>query len=149
MQGDSRYPLRHWTYTYRESDESAVARLWWEVFPDSPPHNVPESDIQRKLAIQREQFIVGELSGRIIATAMATDDDHRGWVYYLAVLAEYRRFGYGQAMMVEAERRLPDAGCTKVNLMVHDSNRDVVGFYEGLGYRVEPVLTMGKLLKSA
>jgi ribosomal protein S18 acetylase RimI-like enzyme len=36
-------------------------------------------------------------------------------------------------------------GCTKVNLQVREGN-PVVGFYEALGYEVEPRVSMGKSL---
>ena len=43
---------------YSESDEEAVVRLWREVFPDSPHWNDPQTDIHRKLAVQRQLFLV-------------------------------------------------------------------------------------------
>ena len=46
---------------YVETDEEAVARLWREVFPDAPAWNRPESDIARKLSVQRELFLVATL----------------------------------------------------------------------------------------
>ena len=39
--------------SYAESDEAQVIQLWREVFPDNPSWNVPKSDIDRKLAVQR------------------------------------------------------------------------------------------------
>ena len=63
-------------------------------------------------------FLVGEHDGRIVATVMAGYDGHRGWIYYLGVLPEHRRAGYGRAILAEAERLLRLEGCPKINLQV-------------------------------
>jgi predicted N-acetyltransferase YhbS len=55
---------------YLESDEAAVAALWREVFPAAPAWNQPEANIQRKLAVQRELFLVAVLDSEVVGTAM-------------------------------------------------------------------------------
>jgi len=131
---------------YLESDEAAVAELWREVFPHAPSWNVPEADIERKLAVQRELFFVATLGSEVIGTAMAGYDGHRGWVYYVAVRARYRRQGIGTALMERVEGELTRLGCPKVNLQVRASNEAVVSFYQKLGYTVEERVSMGKRL---
>jgi ribosomal protein S18 acetylase RimI-like enzyme len=131
---------------YTESDEAGVIRLWREVFPDNPPWNDPKADIYRKIGCQPELFLVCELKGRIIGTVMAGFDGHRGWVHLVAVAADCRQRSIGRAMMKEAEERLRQVGCTKINLQVRASNQGVVAFYEKLGYAVEERVSMGKRL---
>ncbi len=131
---------------YAESDEAQVIQLWREIFPDNPSWNVPKADIDRKLTVQRDLFLVGDLAGEIVATVMAGFDGHRGWVHLVAVAPKYRQKGFGRAMMVEAERKLSDIGCTKINLQVRATNQGVVSFYEKLGYSVEERVSMGKRL---
>jgi ribosomal protein S18 acetylase RimI-like enzyme len=131
---------------FQEKDEPQVIALWKRAFPDDPPWNDPHQDIQRKLRIQRELFLVGELAGRVTATVMAGFDGHRGWVYLVAVAPECRQRGFGRAMLKEAERRLRAMGCTKINLQVRASNKGVVAFYQKLGYAVEERISMGKRL---
>jgi ribosomal protein S18 acetylase RimI-like enzyme len=123
-----------------------VAALWREVFPDAPPHNVPEEDIRRKLAVQQELFFVAEEGGEVVGTALAGYDGHRGWVYYVAVEPSRRRRGVGAALMARVEEGLRALGCPKLNLQVRSSNRQAVAFYERLGYAVEERVSMGKLL---
>ena len=130
-----------------ESDEEQVASLWRESFPNSPPWNDPHLDIQRKLAIQRELFLVAVIDGRIVGTAMTGYDGHRAWVYYVAVHPEQRRRGIGTALMRRVEAELEKRGCPKLNLQVRSSNSSIVRFYEHLGYKVEDHISMGKLLK--
>jgi ribosomal protein S18 acetylase RimI-like enzyme len=132
--------------SYLDSDEAAVAALWREVFPGSPTWNHPETDIQRKLAVQRELFLVAVLDSEIVGTAMGGYDGHRGWVYYVAVSPRHRRQGIGTALMAGVEERLARIGCPKINLQVRASNDQVVSFYERLGYKVEERVSMGKRL---
>lgn len=131
---------------YTESDEAGVIWLWREVFPDNPPWNEPKADIQRKLACQRELFLVGEWNGRIVATVIGGFDGHRGWLHLVAVSPDCQRRGFGKRMMNEAEKRLREIGCTKINLQVRASNVGVVSFYNQLGYAVEERVSMGKRL---
>lgn len=49
-------------------------------------------------------------------------------------------------MLKEAENRLQQIGCTKINFRVRASNQAVVSFYEKLGYAVEERISMGKRL---
>jgi len=130
----------------RPSDEPAVARLWRAVFPEAPARNHPETDIQRKLALQSELFLVAIVDRQVVGTAMGGYDGHRGWVYYVAVARDHRRRGVGRALMEDLERRLARLGCPKLNLQVRASNHNAVGFYENLGYRVEQRVSMAKLL---
>ena len=129
------------------ADEDAVVQLWTDcglVVPWNDPHR----DIQRKLAVQAELFLVGRLEGRIVASAMAGYDGHRGWINYLAVHPQHRRTGIGRRMMLQAESLLRARGCPKINLNVRTSNLAVMAFYERLGYAVDDVACVSKRLIS-
>ena len=132
---------------YEEADEAAIAALWREVFPDSSAWNHPETDIRRKLAVQRELFLIATRNGVVVGTAMAGYDGHRGWVYYLGVSPDHRRVGIGNALMTSVEERLAQIGCPKINLQVRVGNESVVAFYNKLGYQVEQRISMGKRLE--
>jgi ribosomal protein S18 acetylase RimI-like enzyme len=131
---------------YREDDEAAVAALWRRAFAYTPPWNVPEEDIARKLAVQPEVFFVAESGGQIVGTAMAGYDGHRGWVYYVAVSPSHRRQGIGTALMRHAEQALSAMGCPKLNLQVRAGDHGAVAFYRRLGYDVEERVSMSKRL---
>ena len=131
--------------SFAPSDEAAVVALW-RAAGLTRPWNDPHADIRRKLAVQPELFLVGELDGEIVATAMAGYDGHRGSVYYLAISPAHQRAGYGRVVMAEIERRLEALGCPKLNLMVRDDNRAALGFYQRLGYDAAAVVTLGKRL---
>ncbi len=133
--------------TFEKNDTKRVADLWRKVFPGNPRHNKPELDIERKLKVQRDLFYVAEIDSQIIGTVMAGYDGHRGWIYYVAVDADIRRQGIGSALMARAEQGLKEAGCSKINLQIREGNKEVVAFYEKLGYHIEPRVSMGKLLE--
>jgi ribosomal protein S18 acetylase RimI-like enzyme len=131
---------------YHYSDEKDVVTLWHRVFPDAPPHNIPEADIRRKLGIQPELFLVALEGSKLVGTAMGGYDGHRGWVYYLAVCPEHRRRGIGRALMQHLELKLTRMGCPKLNLQVRAANSQAQSFYQHLGYRVEDRISLGKRL---
>lgn len=131
--------------SFVEDDTEAVIELWSRCGL-LRPWNDPRKDIERKLGIQRDLFLVGEQGGRIVAVAMAGYDGHRGGVNYLAVDPEFRRRGLGRSMMAEVERRLKELGCPKLNLQVRRGNAEAVAFYRSVGYSEDDVLGMGKRL---
>ena len=92
-------------------------------------------------------FLVGPVGSTLVATVMAGYDGHRGWINYLAVAADSQRRGFGRRLMDEAEARLREMGCPKINLQVRNSNAGVVEFYRAIGYSVDDVLSMGKRLE--
>jgi ribosomal protein S18 acetylase RimI-like enzyme len=135
---------------FSESDRPAVIDLWREVFPTAPAWNDPEEDIRRKLAVQRDLFLVAIRGSDVVGTAMGGYDGHRGWIYYVAVSPAQRRQGIGTALLLELEKRLVRIGCPKVNLQVRaPADEGVASFYEGLGYGVEERISLGKRLPQA
>ena len=131
---------------YHIDDEKDVIDLWSECGLIAPQNN-PKLDIERKLRVNPEWFLVGELEGKIIATCMAGYEGHRGWINYLAVAPQYRRKGYATQIMQEAERILRKAGCPKINLQIRITNTSVIEFYKAIGYDFDNVVSMGKRLE--
>jgi len=128
------------------NDEESVIRLWTACGLVVPWNN-PHRDIQRKLKIQPEMFLVACSDGQIIATVMAGYDGHRGWINYLAVHPQHQHSGIGKLMMDEAESRLRSAGCPKINLQVRSKNALVIEFYERIGFKTDDVVSLGKRLE--
>ena len=131
---------------YDELDLGEVIALWQECGL-VVPQNDPAKDIQRKLLVDRDLFLVGAIDTGMVATVMGGYDGHRGWINYLAVKPAQQRHGYGQAMMDAIEIRLRDKGCPKINLQVRAANNDVIAFYAALGYATYRVVGLGKRLE--
>ncbi len=131
--------------TYKPSDESAVIDLWKRCGLVAPQNN-PQADIRRKLDVAPELFLVGTLDSRIVATVMAGYEGHRGWINYLAVAPHLQKTGYGRQIMEHAEGLLRELGCPKINLQVRSTNKEVIEFYQRIGFSFDDVLSMGKRL---
>lgn len=131
---------------YHLNDEAAVIALWRQC-DLVRPWNDPVKDIQRKLQVRPDLFLVGVLDHQIISSVMAGYEGHRGWLNYLAVLPRHQRCGYARAMVDRAEQLLREAGCPKINLQVRTSNHAVMEFYRKLGYAVDDVVSLGKRLE--
>jgi ribosomal protein S18 acetylase RimI-like enzyme len=133
--------------TFRIEDQPAVILLWEECGLVRP-WNDPKKDIERKLRVGAELFLVGVVNDRVVATVMAGYEGHRGWINYLAVAPETQRTGLGREIMNEAERRLRAAGCPKINLQVRGDNNRAIDFYRAIGYVPDDVVGMGKRLET-
>lgn len=131
---------------YQPEDEDAVVELWYRCNLVTP-QNDPKRDIQKKLKVQPELFLVGLLNENLVATVMAGYEGHRGWINYLAVDPHYRGKTIGQQIMGKVEIGLRNIGCQKINLQIRSSNREVISFYQTLDYQVEDVISMGKRFK--
>jgi ribosomal protein S18 acetylase RimI-like enzyme len=131
--------------SYQAFDESAVVALW-QACGLTRPWNDPYKDIARKLQVQPELFLVGEVDDQLVATAMAGYDGHRGWVNYLAVAPSHQRRGFAAQLMRHIEGLLTERGCPKLNMQVRTSNSAVVAFYRRLGYAQDEAVSLGKRL---
>jgi len=127
------------------SDTEAIIRLWQDCGLVRSWNN-PYLDIERKLAVNPEWFVVGKVDQQLIASAMFGYEGHRGWVNYLAVSPQHQRQGYAKQLMQFGEDLLLKVGCPKLNLQVRDTNTQALGFYEALGYKIDASVSLGKRL---
>ena len=133
--------------TYSDGVHRAgVVALWRKTFDYGTPHNDAGYSLDLKLKADDGLLFVALDNGAVIGTTMAGFDGHRGWIYSVAVDPCHRRRGIGAALVRHAERALAALGCPKINLQIISSNEQVVGFYEALGFSVEPRISMGKRL---
>ncbi|NBF13262.1 GNAT family acetyltransferase [Pseudomonas sp. Fl4BN1] len=123
-----------------------VIDLWNRVFGYDTAHNTPALAIDKKIEENDGLFFVALADEQLIGTLMAGYDGHRGWLYSLAVDPQQRRRGTGRALVRHGELALGERGCLKINLQIVSSNASVQGFYQALGYQVEPRISMGKVL---
>ena len=131
---------------YQLIDETSVISLW-RICGLIVPWNNPYSDIIRKLGIQPDLFLVGLKDGSLIASVMGGYEGHRGWINYLAVHPNFQKSGYGSQILKEVEEKLKNRGCPKINLMIRKGNNKVMDFYKKLGYSVDDVISMGKMIQ--
>ncbi len=132
---------------FAEQYRQALIALWTECGL-VVPQNDPNKDIDRKLQVGADLFLLGVEDAEVVASVMGGYEGHRGWINYLAVKPSHQRKGYGQAMMAAVETRLREKGCPKINLQVRSTNTAVIAFYDALGYGNDNVVGLGKRLES-
>ena len=122
--------------------ESTVAL--WRACGLTRPWNDPYKDISVARRSAGSTVLVLAREDRIVASVMAGHDGHRGMLYYVAVAPDVQKQGLGKQAVRAAETWLGERGVWKVNLLLRAENATVKGFYESLGYEVNPVLCMAR-----
>lgn len=130
-----------------DADVEQVVELW-KTTELTRPWNDPYVDIADARAGDGSTILVAHADGRVVATAMAGHDGHRGWLYYVTVLPELQGSGLGRAAVVAAEAWLVARGARKIQLMVRTTNTDVLGFYGRLGYADQECTVLGRWIGS-
>jgi ribosomal protein S18 acetylase RimI-like enzyme len=132
--------------SFSNADKEAVVALW-RACGLVVPQNDPVKDIDRKMRIQPEAFLVAVDGSEVVGTVMAGYEGHRGWINYLAVAPLRQRRSIGRRLMAAAETLLRSVGCPKINLQVRKTNTAVIAFYQQIGYVEDAVLSFGKRLE--
>ncbi len=130
---------------FETGDTEAVIALW-QACELTRPWNNPKLDIDRKLAVNDDLFLVAEDNGRVVGSVMGGYEGHRGWINYLAVDPTIRKQGLGRQLMLDVENRLLAKGCPKINLQVRTGNDAVIAFYEAIGFSDDNCVSFGKRL---
>lgn len=133
------------TYDNREH-RSQLVELWKRVFACKDRRNDPSLALDKKLEVDNRIYVALE-DDVLVGSIMTGYDGHRGWIYSLAVLPEYRQRGIATKLLRHAEQCLADSGCMKINLQILGSNAVVKHFYEKNGYAIEERISMGKQIK--
>jgi ribosomal protein S18 acetylase RimI-like enzyme len=128
-----------------DADIPDVVALWTRCGL-TRPWNDPLKDIAFARGKPNSDVLVGRQDGTVVASVMVGHDGHRGIVYYVSVAPEHQGKGFGREVMHAAEEWLKARGIWKLNLLVRAENERVRGFYESLGYEVEPRLSMARKL---
>ena len=126
-----------------DADVEPVVALW-QACGLTRPWNDPYKDISFARQSADATVLVHHRGDSVAATVMAGHDGHRGMLYYVAVAPDLQGQGLGKRAVRAAEAWLGARGVWKVNLMVRAENAAVKGFYESLGYEVNPVLCMAR-----
>lgn len=127
-------------------DEDDVVDLW-RACGLVVSYNDPAADFRQARGQAASDVLVGrDGSGEVVGSVMVGHDGHRGWLYYVAAAPEVRGAGVGRRMVEAAEAWLRERGIVKAQLMVRETNTQVVAFYERLGFEVAPRVLMSKWL---
>jgi ribosomal protein S18 acetylase RimI-like enzyme len=128
-------------------DESAIVDLW-RACGLVASYNDPAADFAFAKAGACSEVLVGEDESVIKASVMVGHDGHRGWLYYVASDPQSRGAGFGRQIVEAGENWLRQRGVAKVQLLVRETNTQVVAFYEHLGFEVAPRTVLAKWLRN-
>jgi ribosomal protein S18 acetylase RimI-like enzyme len=132
-----------------ENDETEVIGLWRDCGLVTS-YNDPSTDFRlARGKTNSDILIAADPARRLIGSIMVGHDGHRGWLYYVAVDPACRGQGVGRSLVHAAERWLTERGIAKVQLMVRETNMQVVEFYKRIGYDPMPRINMQKWLKAS
>jgi ribosomal protein S18 acetylase RimI-like enzyme len=126
-------------------DKNDVIHLWKECGL-VVAWNDPEKDIERKLKVNPELFLVAVNEDGLVGSVMGGYEGHRGWINYLAVLPSQQGSGIGRVLIEKTEANLLALGCPKINLQVRSTNSHIIEYYKTLGYSEDNAVGMGKRL---
>ena len=128
-----------------DEDVDDVISLWSRCGL-TRPWNTAAKDIAFARDGSNSEILLARIDGVITASVMVGHDGHRGTVYYVSVEPQEQGRGFGRQVMAAAEAWLVERGVGKLNLLLRAENEKVRGFYEALGYEVEPRLCMARKL---
>jgi ribosomal protein S18 acetylase RimI-like enzyme len=101
-----------------------------------------KEEIKRILDKNPQLFLVGKINQKIIGVVVGGFDGRRGYVHHLAVDPDYQKRGYGTRIMDELNLRFRKLGVHKVHLFIEKYNKEVVNFYQKLGWEIRDDLIM-------
>lgn len=128
-------------------DDFAACTALWERCGLTVWYNDPARDIALWQQSPNSEIFVAEEAGVLTGTVCCGHDGHRGWLYSMAVDPKHRHRGLGRRLVRHAEDWLRQQGILKVELMVRETNRQAIGFYNALGYAVTPRAVLARWLE--
>lgn len=129
-----------------DPDIEAVIQLWRDC-DLVRPWNDPRADIAQARRSGCADILVAKApDGSVVGAVMVGDDGHRGWFYYVAVAPGRQKTGLGRRLVASGEDWMRRRGIEKAQLIIRDTNAKVRGFYESLGYGVQPRVLMARWL---
>jgi ribosomal protein S18 acetylase RimI-like enzyme len=124
--------VREWVTTGRIAAEDAPAEI----------RRQRETSVPAGLDTEHMLFLIGEVEGERIGwiwlALPGAPPRHvdTAWVYNVEVDEAHRRKGYGEQLLLAAERELVQRGLKHIGLNVFGSNHGAIRLYERLGYNV-------------
>jgi len=99
-------------------------------------------EVTRVLNRNPDLFLMGKRKERVMAVVMGAFDGRRGYVHHLAVDPDYQKRGFGKTIMDALIEQFRKMNIHKVHLFIEKSNRNIVEFYNNLGWDVRKDLIM-------
>src|SRR6476660_3670746 len=101
----------------RIGDVEAVLALWRRADAVPRPTDRPDA-LRRRLARDRDLFVLAWDGSRLVGSLMGGWDGWRGQMYRLAIDPDYRRLGLARRLVEAVETRLRELGAERITSLV-------------------------------
>lgn len=101
-----------------------------------------KEELKRMVERNPHLFLIGKKDEKVIGAVMGGFDGRRGYVHHLAVHPNYQKKGYGKMIIDELMKRFRKMRVHKVHLFIEKYNKEVVKFYQNLGWDIRDDLIM-------
>lgn len=98
--------------------------------------------VERMLKLNPEFFLISKIDEKVIGVVMGGFDGRRGYVHHLAIDPKYQKKGFGRLLIDELMKKFREKKIHKVHLFIEKRNKDVISFYQKLGWVMRNDLVM-------
>ncbi|MFX0001752.1 MAG: GNAT family N-acetyltransferase [Candidatus Hermodarchaeota archaeon] len=99
-------------------------------------------ELERVVQQNPDLFLIGKVDNNVISVVLGGFDGRRGYVHHLAVDPGHQKKGYGKKIMEELMNKFLELKVHKVHLFIEKDNKEVVEFYQNLGWEIRDDLIM-------
>jgi ribosomal protein S18 acetylase RimI-like enzyme len=127
------------TVELREAGRADVAPVLalWRTSDAAESATDDEASLERLLAHPTSDLLLSVEGGAVVGTLIVAWDGWRGGLYRLVVAPGSRRAGIASTLVAEGERRLREAGCRRVSILVLRGHDHAAGFWTTAGYDLD------------
>jgi len=132
-----------------QSKDYTQAFKLWESLPGMGLSSADQEEpLLSFLSKNAGTCFVAQDQGKLIGTILGGSDGRRGYIYHLAVHADYQRHGLGDKLTQECLKALRKKGIEKCHIFVIASNREGMKFWSRIGWKLrDDIVVMSKDLK--
>ena len=118
------------------TDLADVLALWrTSDAPESATDD--QGSLERLLDHPTSDLLLAVEEGELLGTLITAWDGWRGGLYRLVVAPGSRRAGLASSLVAEGERRLREADCRRISILVLRGHEHAAGFWTATGYELD------------
>lgn len=127
--------------SFQLSDYRLVAELLEEVLSEECCEETMGA-FARQLSWDSDLVLVAESADSIVGVLIGTIDQHKGYVYRIAIRNQFRRQGVGRELVSHMRNRFRQRNVLKV-LVAEDKHNEVLRpFYDSLGLKSTDIVQL-------
>ena len=126
---------------YSNTSYNEVIELWKKTGISVSSSDTKE-ELEKMYNRNPQLFLLGKMKEKVVGVVMGGFDGRRGYLHHLAIDPEYQKKGYGRLMVDNLIKKFRKLGVHKVHLFIEKNNKEVVKFYQNLGWKIRDDLIM-------